>query len=146
MTWCKLGTEFADECANDELSDAAFRTHVEAINWLYRVERTDMRIPSRLIRRFAGSSESERAIRELLSLGYWTEVREGYEVVHHGDVVRASVVTQQKKREASKRTSQRHRRKHSEDGEGDTSRDTSRSQSVIQTDREQQPQETWGQR
>lgn len=98
MTWCKLGAEFDDECAAAGLSDAAYRTHVEAIGFLYRVERYDCRIPKHLIRRFAGSTAYDIAIKELVKIGYWREEDEAYFVMHHRDVVRQSLVAQQAKR------------------------------------------------
>ncbi len=38
MTWAKFGTEFPDECAHQGMSDAAYRTHSEALIYLHRVE------------------------------------------------------------------------------------------------------------
>jgi hypothetical protein len=60
MTYQKTGTEFWDECAMVGPTDAAVRTHAEAIGWLYRIESDDLRIPKQLVRRFAGSSEWDR--------------------------------------------------------------------------------------
>ncbi len=54
MTYQKTGTEFWDECAMVGPTDAAVRTHAEAIGWLYRIESDDLRIPKQLVRRFAG--------------------------------------------------------------------------------------------
>jgi hypothetical protein len=111
MTWTKTGAEFPDDAFNVELSDAAYRTHHEAITYLYKVERTDCYIRTDEVRRFGGSPHVDMAITELVNLGWWVIKGQGYEVVHHGDIIRASVVTQQKKRAASKATSERHRRK-----------------------------------
>lgn len=109
MTWAKTGTEFPDDCANVGLSDAAYRTHHEAISWLYMVERTDMLVPKRLAGRVMFSDHSKQAVSELLAHGFWSDEGDAWRIEHHADVVKASIVTQQKKRETSKRTSQRYR-------------------------------------
>lgn len=103
MTWTKLGDEFSDECANTGLSDAAYRTHVEAIAWLYRVERMDLHIPKHLLRRFVGSEDWESAVRTLLALDWWRDRGDYYQVVHHEDVVRQSIAAQQAKRTRDKK-------------------------------------------
>jgi hypothetical protein len=104
MTWTKTGDEFADDCANVDLSDAAYRTHHEAISWLYRVERIDCRVPTRLVRRFAGSPHYELAIQELINLGWWRIAQQDYEIVHHAEVIRGSIVAQQKKHERDRKS------------------------------------------
>src|SRR5918998_2982553 len=73
MTWCKFGTEFFDDLANAGLSDAAVRTHAEAISWIYRVEQTDLRIPKHLVRRFAGSEAWEVAVKDLVAAEFWRD-------------------------------------------------------------------------
>jgi hypothetical protein len=109
MTYTKLGAEFSDDAANADLSDAAFRTHVEAIQWLFTVERMDCHVPARLVRRFAGSPHGEMAVTELVNLGWWRVEQQGYDVIHHADVVRGGIVAQQKKRERDKKAQQSHR-------------------------------------
>lgn len=109
MTWTKLGDEFSDECAAHELSDSAFRTHVEAIGWIYRVEQMDLRIPKHLVRRFAGSAHFEEAIDFLVSIGWWKRLVAHYEIVHHREVIRSSITMQQKKRERDRKAQQRRR-------------------------------------
>lgn len=114
MTWTKLGDEFSDECANAGISDAAYRTHVEAIAWVYRVERMDCRIPKHLIRRFAGSDHYEAAVKDLVALEWWTDATDHYEITHHGDVIRASITAQQKRRVKEKEASRRYRKRQQE--------------------------------
>ena len=109
MTWCKFGTEFFDDLANAGLSDAAVRTHAEAISWIYRVEQTDLRIPKHLVRRFAGSEAWEVAVKDLVAAEFWRDDGDGYVVIHHADVIRASIYAQRKKRERDKRSQQAHR-------------------------------------
>lgn len=73
VTWSKYGAEFWDDCANAGLSDAAARTHAEAISWIYRVEQAELTIAKHLVRRFAGSPVWESAVAELVSVGYWDD-------------------------------------------------------------------------
>lgn len=109
MTWTKLGVEFFDDLAERGLSDAGVRTHAEALGFLYRVESGDMRIRRTLIPRFAGSSNWQAAVEELLDLGLWQNQGEYVRVVHHGDVFRQSLASQQIKRENDKKA-QRNKR------------------------------------
>lgn len=81
MTWAKLGDEFGDQCAAVELSDAAFRTHVEALLWTMRRE-TGGRILRRDLKRFAETIEPTVAVVELLSVGFWRETPDGWQIVH----------------------------------------------------------------
>lgn len=111
MTWTKLGQEFSDECANAGIPDAAFRTHVEAIAWLYRVERMDCLIPKGLVRRFAGSEQYEEGVQALLGIEWWKDASGHYEITHHADIIRASITAQQKQRVTAKEASRRYRRK-----------------------------------
>jgi len=111
MTWTKLGDEFSDECANTGLSDAAYRTHVEAIAWLYRVERMDLHIPKHLLRRFVGSEDWENAVQVLVALGWWRDRGDHYQVVHHEDVIRQSIAAQQAKRSRDKKAQADKRRR-----------------------------------
>ncbi len=111
MTWTKLGDEFSDECANTGLSDAAYRTHVEAIAWLYRVERMDLQIPKHLLRRFVGSEDWESAVHVLVGLGWWRDRGDHYQVVHHEDVIRQSIAAQQAKRTRDKKAQADKRRR-----------------------------------
>jgi hypothetical protein len=106
MTWSKYGAEYSDELANAGVSDAAFRTHTEAIGWLYRVEDLKLRIPKHLVRRFAGSDEYDHAAKELTDLGLWRDRGDAWELVHHADVVRQSIQAQRQKRDRDKRAQQ----------------------------------------
>jgi hypothetical protein len=109
MTWTKTGAEFPDDAFNVELSDAAYRTHHEAITYLYKIERTDCYIRTDEVRRFAGSPHAEMAVTDLVNIGWWRVKGQGYEVIHHAEVIRASIVFQQKKRATSRKTSKTYR-------------------------------------
>lgn len=109
MTWTKLGDEFTAECGNVELSDAAFRTHVELIAWCYRVEQMDLLIPKSRLAKVLESEHAETGMRELLAQGWYRNHDRHYELLHHADVVRQSIAAQQTSRAKSKRTSQAYR-------------------------------------
>jgi len=111
MTWYKHGTEFPDDCAEAVLSDAAFRTHVEAINYIYRQENFDLTVKKSTMRRWAGSDQAEQATSELVAKGMWTDGKTEWTVVHHADVIRQSLAAQQTARETSKKTSAKYRAK-----------------------------------
>lgn len=80
MTWTKLSDDFADQCR--DLSDAAFRTHVEGLLWTMRRE-TGGWLDERDIRRFAETFEPDDAVKELVAHGWWSEEDHGYRIVHH---------------------------------------------------------------
>lgn len=80
MTWTKLSDDFADQCA--DLTDAAFRTHVEGLAWTMRRE-TGGRITERDLRRFAECDNPETAAAELVRGGYWMPDPSGWRIVHH---------------------------------------------------------------
>ncbi len=103
MTWQKLGIEFWDEVAVAGLSDAAARTHAEAIGWLYRLEKTpDLFVQRTMLRRFAGTDDPEAAVAELVAARFWRSVPNGWVLVHHGEVIRQSIAAQLAHREKEK--------------------------------------------
>lgn len=123
MTWTKTGAEFASDAANVDLTDAAFRTHFEAIEWLYRVERMDCHVPGKLVRRIAGSEDHEAAVQQLLDVGFWRRCGDDFEVIHHGDVIRQSLAWQLKKREQDKARQRKRRRRLAAEESADISTD-----------------------
>lgn len=80
MTWLKLSDDFSDECA--ELSDAAYRSHVEALGWCMRRE-TGGLLTKRDIRRCLETEDPWAAVDELLEAGFWVREGESYRIVHH---------------------------------------------------------------
>lgn len=70
MTWTKLGEEFPDEAA--DLSDAAFRLHVEALAWSNR-RLLDQMVPKRDVRRFTFVQQADEAAAELVAAGWWQD-------------------------------------------------------------------------
>lgn len=133
MTWTKLGAEFNSECALAGLSDAAYRTHSEAIGWLYEVEETSCRIPKRLFQRFAGSEDAEAAVGELTAAGFWKDAGAVWVVLHHAGVVRQSIAAQQDKRSRDAKAQRRRRRKVSTDVSADIAAESAAAQSDRQT-------------
>jgi len=139
MTWRKTGTEFDDDCANVDLSDAAYRTHQEAIGFIYRIESDVCRIAKSAVRRFATSKDATDAIKELIGHGFWKDRDSHYEVVHHADVITESLHAQQGKRDRDRAAKQRQRSKQGKDSEdepvsGDVSADSR--QTDRQTDKQ----------
>jgi hypothetical protein len=70
MSWTKLGDEFPPAAA--DLSDAAYRTHTEALCWSsWRL--LDLRIPKRDLLRFANTTDPEQATKELVTADWWED-------------------------------------------------------------------------
>lgn len=103
MTWSKFGREYNDELANAGVTDAAYRTHSEAIGWLYGIEETTLRIPKHLVRRFATSPDYETAIKDLVNIGFWRDRGDTWQIVHHAAVIRQSIEAQRLSRDRNKR-------------------------------------------
>ena len=70
MTWTKLGEEFSD--AARDLSDAAFRTHIEALMWSNR-RGLDLQVPKRDLKRFAETDDPDTAVKALVAAGWWQD-------------------------------------------------------------------------
>jgi hypothetical protein len=109
VTYAKFGSEFPDYLAAAGLSDAAFRTHAEAIMWVYHVEAWDLRLPKHMLRRIAGSTDSEAAVKELIAADYWADDGGAWVIRHHGNVILGSLSAQAAKRERDRKAQQRHR-------------------------------------
>ena len=72
MVWLKLSDDFALRLSRKRISDAAFRTHIEALSWTMSRE-SGGAIDAIDIRRFADSEQAQDAVRELLEKGIWCE-------------------------------------------------------------------------
>jgi hypothetical protein len=106
MAFTMLGAEFPDDAA--DLSDCAFRTHVEGMVWSAK-RGLDMRIPKRDLVRFAFSPTCEDGIRELLAFGWWVDRGDYYELVH--DSAAAQWTSAQQERQRTRwRRAQAHKR------------------------------------
>jgi len=107
MTWTKLSDDFSDDCR--DLSDAAFRTHIEGLLWVMRRE-TGGAIRVRDVDRFAESEHARAAVDELVACGWWSIDRDGYRINHHMQHQPEPDLLA-KRRELSASRQRRHRRK-----------------------------------
>jgi hypothetical protein len=77
MTWSKFSDDFGDDCW--ELSDAAFRLHVEGLVWSCR-KLLDLRLAKADLVRWA---KRPAAADELVAAGWWRDEGDHYAVIHH---------------------------------------------------------------
>lgn len=75
MTWTKLGDEFSDETV--DLTDSAFRAHVEALIWSNR-KLADLIIPKKLLGRITAVDDPFAAAEELVAAGWWQDCGQTY--------------------------------------------------------------------
>jgi hypothetical protein len=109
VTWTKLGEEWSD--AARDLSDAAYRTHVDALCWSNR-RGLDLVIPKRDLKRFTETDDPDTAVKELAHAGWWEDQGHAWWVgVHFPDWQVESVVVT-KRREQSAITTRRSRLHH----------------------------------
>jgi hypothetical protein len=80
MTWTKISDDFTEQCA--DLSDAAFRTHVEGLIWSMKRETGGM-ITKRDVERLAESEHAHEAVVELVEHQFWTQLDNDYRIEHH---------------------------------------------------------------
>lgn len=106
MTWTKIGDEFSD--AARDLTDAAYRTHTEALLWSNR-RLMDLVIPKRDLKRFAETADPDTAAKELIETGWWQDCGDEWWIgCRFADCqLERSVV--ERKREQSAVTTRRHR-------------------------------------
>jgi uncharacterized protein YdaU (DUF1376 family) len=135
MTWAKYGVEYFDQCAEFGLSDAAVRTHSEALHYLYRLEDMEMRLAKHLLRRFAGSADWEQAAKDLVAHGFWRDEGDAYVVEHHGDVFRSSLAAQLKHRGDERERQRRKRAKDERDVATNNGPNVGTNVTPTQTDR-----------
>ncbi|MGY1751158.1 hypothetical protein [Modestobacter sp. SYSU DS0511] len=134
MTWTKLGEEFSD--AARDLSDAAYRTYVDALCWSNR-RQLDLLIPKRDLRRFGETDDPATAVKELVHAEWWEDRGDAWYIgLRFADWQEPSVVVTAR-RERSALTTRRSRLHHADDHSlclprncaaaraGDGSRDTS---------------------
>jgi hypothetical protein len=81
MTWTKLGDEWSDDTDIAGLSDAAVRTHIDALVWS-NSRLLDLVIPKRDLPRFAFSKDAERAVTELVTVEWWIDLGDRWRIEH----------------------------------------------------------------
>lgn len=109
MTWTKLGDEFSDEAR--DLTDAEFRTHVEALCWSNR-RLLDLYVTRRDVRRFAETDDPAAAVSGLVAKGWWQPDGDGWYIGEHfADWQLERKVVEQRRDAAAlrQRRSRRHR-------------------------------------
>jgi hypothetical protein len=77
VTFTKLGDQYPDFASG--LSDAAFRTHTEALVWSNR-RGLNLIIPKNDLYRFAETRNVDAAVAELLRAGWWRDTATGYDI------------------------------------------------------------------
>lgn len=81
MTWLKLSDDFSEDCERAGLSDAAYRLHVEALNWtMHRI--TDGRISRQDLRKLASSVDPELIASELVARDFWHGLNGEWQIHH----------------------------------------------------------------
>jgi hypothetical protein len=78
VTWTKLSDDFSDDCY--QLSDAAFRLHIEGLIWSNR-KLLDLSLDKAMLPRWATRPE---AAEELVRAGWWADKGDHYLIRHHG--------------------------------------------------------------
>lgn len=78
--WLKLSDDFDDDC--QDLSDAAFRLHVQGLLFVMRRERHPV-LSERDVRKFSDVDNTEAAVKELLDYGFWAREPDGRLRVRH---------------------------------------------------------------
>jgi hypothetical protein len=74
--WLKLTDDFLVRAAEAGLSDAAVRTHIDALCSILAREKGPV-LTRRDLRRFLESEDADRAVAELLAVGWWVRQDDG---------------------------------------------------------------------
>lgn len=79
----RLGPNFSYDAAIAGLSDAAFRTHVEALQWSNE-RLLDLVLPKHHLRRFAETDDLDAAAAELVAVGWWDDRGDAWYLAYGG--------------------------------------------------------------
>jgi hypothetical protein len=105
MTWLKLPDDFADDLA--DLSDTAFRVHVEGLLWAMR-RLNGGALTDRDVRRgVEAKGDVPAALRELAVARTWAETLDGWQIVHCMDQQRTPDQVQADRQAAADRQARR---------------------------------------
>lgn len=109
MTWVKTGDEWVDDAA--DLSDAAVRTHLDALHWNAR-RLLDLHIPKRDLMRFAFSPNAAAAIDELIACHWWIDEGTSWYLAHRPEwqLSREQVERRRNQNAQAQERGRRHRR------------------------------------
>lgn len=139
MTWTKLSDDFPDDFYRDDLSDAAFRTHVEGLCWSNR-HLLDGWLRKKDLMRFAFTDDPRAAVLELVAAGYWDDAGDTWHIVHHLEH-QDTRDQAQRRRKVSTERKRRHREKQLREAEArmsrrDETRDETRDPGRVGTGRD----------
>lgn len=116
VTWTRLSDDFADRHDVLQLSDTAFRVHVQALVHCNRLL-TDGQLPTRALHLLiAPEVDHDAVIEELVSSGLWTRTKTGY-ALDWSDQERADTVRQRKETTAEKQRLYRERKSRHDSGD-----------------------------
>jgi hypothetical protein len=107
MPFTLLGDEFSDDTDLAALSDAAVRTHIDALVWSSS-RLLDLEIPKKDLARFAFSEDRAGAVAELVKAGWWIDLGDRWRVVHRA--IWQWTKAQHEQRQLVNRRAQKHRR------------------------------------
>jgi hypothetical protein len=85
MTWTKIGGEFFDSPAILSVSRGARLLHVEAMTWCNR-HGTDGLVPRHVQARITDEPDVDRAVKELIDAGLWTNDAAGWRIAGFLDI------------------------------------------------------------
>jgi hypothetical protein len=125
VTWLLLSDDFPGDLYRDELSDAAFRTHVEGLAWSAD-HLLDGRLPARSLVRFAFTDDPKAAAAELVAAGYWRLEGDAWQIVHHLEHQPTRDVVERRRRLNAERQARHRERKLTDAERRDTTRDVTR--------------------
>jgi hypothetical protein len=107
VTWTKISDDFPEDCERVGLSDAAVRTHLEGLVWAMRRENGG-RLRHRDLERLADTEDPRAAADELVSVGFWTQYPDGWQIEHQMDLqVEPEVIMVRRKKDAERQRRKR---------------------------------------
>lgn len=115
MTWLKLSDDFSRDMAFHRVSDAAFRTHVEALNrCMFRLNEGVIQVNE--LNRFLESPLWSQSVDELIDKGLWSmnEDDDSF-TVHHAMEYQRTPDQVAKEREGNKERQRRRREGRTQD-------------------------------
>lgn len=103
MTWGRFRPELATEAARDQLTADEFCLHVEVSLWIYATEDASLKVPAHMLRRISIVDSPEGAAAGLAARGWWRQAGEAWEIRKDANVIRASFIATEAKRERDRK-------------------------------------------